>query len=186
MRSATSVEARYKRAYLSAIRAEGLPARDRRYGPFPTRADPEHLKSSHKSVARSSGWCPARDLVGIHCGVRREALRRLRDGPDLGGRNGFLRSRNGPTAADSTGCTLDRADKCSFRPSGFPPRCDSGRVQVEVGRARLPLRGPSGSTARQSRPVAGVDLATADSAIAPPDSRSRTSKNSSSRAPTRR
>jgi hypothetical protein len=30
-----------------------VPAQDHRYGPFPARADPEHLQSSHKSVARS-------------------------------------------------------------------------------------------------------------------------------------
>ena len=39
--------------FLSAIRVKGLPAQDRRYGPFSARPDPEHLKSSHKSVARS-------------------------------------------------------------------------------------------------------------------------------------
>jgi hypothetical protein len=35
MRSATSVMGRYKRAHLSAVRFEGMPARDRRCGPFP-------------------------------------------------------------------------------------------------------------------------------------------------------
>ena len=53
MRSATSVEARYKRAHLSAIRFEGLPAQDRRYGPFSAQADPNHSKSSHTSAVRS-------------------------------------------------------------------------------------------------------------------------------------
>ena len=114
MRSATSVGARYKRAHLSAIRFEGMPAQDRRYGPFSARADPNHPKTSHNSVVRSILAC---SKEASKTGIRSPSGGTV----NSGFRTGDVVSpactggvRKSLTDDDSDARMLSRADNCGF------------------------------------------------------------------------
>ena len=87
------VDARYKRAQLSAIRFEGMAAQDRRYGPFPGQPTLTTRKSSHKLVVRSSVSNPkeASTSLPVRASLPRDSCRltgslcetKLRQHPEL-------------------------------------------------------------------------------------------------------